>query len=112
MEINFHIDQDTVNQMSWEEFEAFERAQDGGLKLYQLRPVLARFMVDEKQKPIPQKKAMEALAKITLDKVQEVIEVFVNAINEGVLPKENGNSLNSPSEAQSVGSEFPDGATS
>ena len=112
MELNFHINNDTVNQMSWEEFEAFERAQDGDLKLYQLRPVLARFMVDEKMKPVPHKQAMTALAKIPLEKVQETIEVFVDAIREGVIPKANGNSLNLPSEAASADSEFPDGVQS
>ena len=112
MEVQFHIDKDTINTMSWEEFEAFERAQDGDLKLYQIRPVLARFMVDTDGKHIDHKKAMQTLGKLPVDKVQEVVEIFTEAIKDGVVPKASGNSLNSPSEAPSAVSEFPDGSAS
>ena len=110
MEINFHIDENTIKEMSWEEYEAFERAQEGDLKLFRLRPVMARFVMNGNGKIMPQKKAMELLGKIPLSQMQETLEIFVNAIRDGVVPKESRNSSESPSEAVPVGSESPDGS--
>lgn len=112
MEVRFHIDENTVQNMTWEEFETFERAQEGDLKLFQLRPVLARFMVNGGEKHLPHKKAMEILGQLPLSKVQETIEIFTTAIRDGVIPKENASLSSSPSEAKAAGSESPDGSGS
>lgn len=108
MEIHFHIDQESVQSMSWEEYETFERAQDGDVKMYQLRPILARFILNG-DGPMPHDKAMKMLGQLPISKIQETVEAFVGAIREGAIPKANGSSLSSPLEVAPAGSASPDG---
>jgi len=111
MDINFHLSEDVVNQLTWEEYEAFERAQDGeSIKLYQLRPVLARFVVDENKKPIPHEKAMKQLGKVSMPQIKDVVTAFMSSLSNSAIPKGIGNSSNSPLEAEPQVSEFPAGS--
>ena len=78
MEINFHLTEESVNGLSWEEYEVFERVQDGeSIKLYRLRPVLARFMVDDKVQPVEHDKAMKILSKITMGDINTRNGIFI-----------------------------------
>ena len=112
MEINFFITKETIEQMSWEEYEAFEMAQEGELQLFRLRPVMARFMTDDKNKILPRKKAMTILGGLPLSQIQDVLEAFTGAIKDGVVPKENRSPSESPSEVIQADSESPDGLES
>ena len=112
MEINFFITKETIEQMSWEEYEAFERAQEGELQLYRLRPVMARFMTNGNNKLLPRKKAMAMLGELPLSEIQTVLEAFTGAIQDGVIPKENRNPSESPSEVSQADSESPAGLES
>jgi len=113
MEIHFHIDENSIKALTWEEYEAFEQAQDGDMKLYRLRPVLARFVIGENgNKPLPHRKAMQVLGALPLSEMPNIIETFVNAIRDGVIPKENGSPSNSPLEADQADSVSPAGSES
>ena len=108
MEINFHLTEESINGLSWEEYEVFERVQDGeALKLYRLRPILARFMVDEKSLPIKHADALKTLAKIKMNEIKDVITAFMEGMQNSTVPKVNGDSLKSPSEVEPMASESP-----
>jgi len=108
MEINFHLTEESINGLSWEEYEVFERVQDGeALKLYRLRPILARFMVDEKSLPIKQADALKTLAKIKMNEIKDVVTAFMEGMQNSTVPKVNGDSLKSPSEVEPMASESP-----
>ena len=109
-EINFHITEESMNQMTWEEFEAFERVQEGDVKLFRLRPVLARFMTNGNGTYLEHKKAEKILGSLPMNKIQETIELFMDVVRERAVPKANGNSSKQPSEQSSAVSEFPPGS--
>lgn len=110
MEIHFLISEKLVNDMSIEDYEAFERAQDGEIKLYKLRPAICRFMVDEKNIPIPHERALKVTGKMKVPEVRSFIEQFFNTITNATVPKGNGSPSVSPSEVQTVvDSVSPDG---
>ena len=109
MSINFRISEQSVNELTWEEYETFERAQDGNVKLRDLRPILARFMADDNGAPLEHKKAMAELATLHLGQIKDVVAQFMNALQNQAVPKANGNSSPLPSEATPA-SEFPHGS--
>ncbi len=109
MEIHFLINEQSVNNMTWEEFETFERAQEGDMKLYRLRPILARFMTNGGNLPVEHDKAMKVLAELPVSKIKETIEIFMNTLKEGTVPKANGSELKSPIEVVSTDSPSPSG---
>lgn len=104
MEIHFYIGEDSFNSLSWEEVETFERMTEGNVKLRGIRPILAKFMVDEKNNLIPREEAMKILGKLSVSKIRETIEAFTEALKTATLPKANGSPLKSPSEVQQVDS--------
>lgn len=102
MEIKFLINEKSVNEMTWEEYETFERAQEGDVKLYRLRPILARFMLNGNNDFMEHEKAMKVLSKVPVGKIKETIEMFMNALKGSVVPKVNGTPSNLPSEVPTV----------
>jgi hypothetical protein len=108
-EINFFVSKDIFESLSLEEYEAFERAQDGDVKLYQMRPVLARFMVDEKNKAVPHAQAMKVLGKLPVSKLRETMEKFMEAMKVSTVPNASGEPSSSPSEASPADSLSPAG---
>ena len=98
MEIRFLINEQSVNQMTWEEYETFERAQEGDVKLYRLRPILARFMLNGSGF-MEHDKAMKVLANIPLGKIKETINLFMDTMKGSAVPNEKGSELKSQSEA-------------
>ena len=97
MEIKFLINEESVNSMTWEEFETFERAQEGSVKLYHLRPILARFMLNGNGF-MEHEKAMNVLAKVPVGKIKETVNLFVNTLKGSAIPNESGSPLKSQSE--------------
>ena len=102
MQIEFLINEKSVNEMTWEEYETFERAQEGDLKLYRLRPILARFMLNGNNDFMEHDKAMKILADIPVAKIKETIELFMNSLKGSVVPKASGTPSNSPLEVPTV----------
>lgn len=95
--IHFHLDERKVNGLTWEEYEALERAQEGDVKMFRLRPLLARFVVDEKGVAVEHSIALAQLGRIPMDQVPEVVTAFIESLKGSTVPKANGDSLPSPS---------------
>lgn len=107
LRIKFNIPANLEEVLSWEDWETLERAEDGDMKLYRLRPLLARLMTEEDGTPMEHPVAMRQLARIPMNEVPGVVEKFMTAMRNLAVPKENGNSSSpqlTPAEA-----EFPDG---
>ena len=109
MEIHFLINEQSVNSMTWEEYEAFENAQEGNIKLKDLRPVLARFMTNGNDLPVERKKAMRILGELPLPKIKETVEIFMSTLQDSTIPKVNGSGSQSPTEVKPVASLSQDG---
>ena len=107
--INFVIDGKVVEKMPEEDWEAIERAQDGDVKLYLLRPFFSKFLVDEQGKSIPYAQAFKMLGKVPLDDWKDIIQSFTDALQNASVPKANGNSLKPPSDQNMPSSESPAG---
>lgn len=108
MEIHFLINEQSVNNMTWEEYETFERAQEGDVKLYRLRPILARFMLNG-DGFMEHKKAMDVLAKIPVGKIKETVSAFMETVKGSAVPPTKGSESKSPSEATAADSLSPAG---
>lgn len=108
-EIHFLINEQSVNSMTWEEYEAFENAQEGNIKLKDLRPVLARFMTNGNDLPVDHKKAMKILGELPLPKIKQTVEIFMSTLQDSTIPKVNGSDSKSPIEVEPVVSLSPAG---
>lgn len=108
-EIHFYITEQAVNEMEADDYEAFERAQDGEFKLYRVRPALCRFMVDEKNAPIPYEQALKISGKMKLRQVKEFLEAFFKTMEDAAVKKTSGEPSSSPIEAGPAGSPSPTG---
>ena len=109
MKFFFYITKDAVEEMEALEYEAFERAQDGEFRLYRIRPAIARFMVDENDKPIPYAIALKQSERMKLKDVKQFVNSFFETMKDSTIPKENAKPSNSPLEVPSVVSAFPIG---
>lgn len=110
MIIHFHLTESLVNALPEEDYEAIERAQDGDVKLYRLRPVMARFMVDENNQPVPFEQAMKQLGRVSLPQFAEFMKTFASDMKEAAVPKVSGGSSLPPSDPRPAsGSESPAG---
>jgi len=88
--IHFHVADDVLKSLTWEDYEALEMAQEGDMKLHKLRPLLARFLVDDNLVPLAQPAAMKLIAKVSMDQVPEIIKSFITALKDKAVPKESG----------------------
>ncbi len=88
--IRFHVTKEGIQNLTVEEFEAIEMATDGDLKVYRVRPALARFVVDENGEPVPHQVAMQRLGQLSLRDMENVIREFGEAIRMAAVPKESG----------------------
>ena len=104
MEIRFSITEELINEMEAEEYEAFERAQDGDLKMYRLRPAMCRFMVDENNIPVPHKEAMKIPGKLKIKHYKDFVNQFFEAMQNKAVPKESGSPLELPIEVNQMDS--------
>lgn len=105
----FRIDKNNLN-LTWEEYEALEMAQEGEVKLRRLRPLVARFMVDEAGQPIPHKQAIQTLGKLPMAEVTDIFQQFAQAMTETAIPKGTATQLKPPSEPATQTSESPTGS--
>ena len=106
--IRFKFDRNNPG-LTWEEYEAIEMAQDGELKMRQMRPLVARFMVDDKGQPIAHKQAMATLGKLPMEEVRDVFTKFADALKDAAVPNGSGSSSLPPSEASTPASPSQDG---
>jgi len=96
-QIHFHVSADIAKTLTVEEYEAIERAQDGDTRLYRLRPLMARFVVEEAGQPMPHEIAMQKIGRLNMEQMANVIKGFFEAMKDQAIPKANGNSSASAS---------------
>lgn len=94
----FLINEESVNGLTWEEFETFEMAQEGKMRFYKVRPILARFLIDDNNQFIPHDKALEMLGKVPVGKIKETIGLFIDTLKGSAVPKASGSPSQSPLE--------------
>lgn len=109
-EIKFNITKEDVLNMPILDFEAFERIQDGQFRSYRLRPAIARFMVDDAGRAMEYRKALALTETFTVKHLNDFVNQFFKVMQDTMIPKENGNSSSSISEAEPAASGFPDGS--
>jgi len=110
MQLHFHTNPTLFKQLPEEDFEAIERAQDGEVRLYRLRPLIARFMVDDQNQPLTHEAAMKQLGRIPTGEWDEVIRQFADAFRDAAVPNTNGSLSKSPSDPTSTAPPSPTGA--
>ncbi len=91
MKIRFHVSAEQAQSLSIEEYETIERARDGAVRMYQLRPVLARFMVDEEGKPVEHEQAMKTIGALPASEIGNLMTAMSDALSEAAVPKGSGN---------------------
>jgi hypothetical protein len=106
--IRFLITEELKQAMTWAEYESIKLAQEGGLKLYKLRPLCARFMVDDNRQALPHEQAMRILGALPLSELNDVMGKFAKAFSDAAIPNQSGDSLSGPLEATPA-SESPAG---
>jgi hypothetical protein len=96
--IRFQVNPETIyREISTEEWEAMERAQDGKPRIYQLRPILARFVVGDDGAMLTQEQGMELMRKLPIyDFLHDVFPAFFETLRDGAIPKANGAASSSP----------------
>lgn len=102
MQIRFFIDKNLLENMAEEEYEAIEMAQDGQGRLYRLRPLMARFMVDEQNKPLSHDAAKRELGRIPMGEFSAVTVQFADAFRSYAVPPVSERPSNSLSEVNSA----------
>jgi hypothetical protein len=104
IQITFRVNPETIyKEISTEEWEAMERAQDGKPRIYQLRPILARFVVGPDGNLLSQERGMESMRAIPIhDFLNDVFPAFFKTLSEGAVPKGNATQLASRSEASTA----------
>src|SRR5215216_1712851 len=92
MEIRFQVNAKTFqDEISTEEWEAMEMAQDGQPRIYRLRPILARYVVGEDGKIMSQEGGLKVMAKIPLGEfLRDVFPAFFETLNGIAVPKATG----------------------
>lgn len=102
VKIRFFIAKNLIENMTEEEYEAIEMAQDGQARLYRLRPLMARFMVDEQNIPLSHEAAKKQLGKIPMGEFADVTTKFADAFRAYAIPPSSEKPSNSPSEVNSA----------
>lgn len=79
--VRFKFDGDMKDALTWDDLEILE-----GGKIGQSKNILARFVVDEHEKPVPFEKAKKQLGQLTMGQIEETLKAFTdlmtsNAIN-------------------------------
>ena len=110
MEINFKLTEDFIKNLPEEDYEVFERLQDGEpFRLYKMKPLMAKAMVDDKGNKIPYVKAFVILSKAKMSEYEQITKAFTDGLLDATVPKVNGDLSNSPSEVPTPASESLDG---
>lgn len=84
MEIRFAFTEDLQKTLTWDDIDTIESGKIGKSK-----SVIARFVVDENNKPVGVEKAEEILGKLTLAEIQPVLEEFAKVMSEGAVTPTN-----------------------
>jgi len=104
MKFLFEVTEEKINNMPVEDYETLEMAQDGDVKIYRLRRVLCRFLVDENNVEIPHDTALKMTSKLKMPEMQSFVEQFMETMKAKAVPKATGSPSSSPLLVSSVDS--------
>lgn len=99
--LRFKLKPDEIQKWPEYEYEVLEMALDGIVKLYRLRPIMARYLVDENDQPLTSAAALKQLGEIPIGEWPVVVRQFMMGIKDAAIPKASGSPSNSISEAPS-----------
>jgi len=77
MEVKFAFTESAQDSLTWEDIETLESGNIG-----KARSILARFVVDDSEKPVPFDDAMSTLGKLKISEIQGVLENFAKLMSE------------------------------
>lgn len=80
MNIRFKFDGTLQDNLTWDDMEVLESGRMGAAK-----NVLARFVVDDAEKPVPFETAKKNLGALKLRDIQGVLEQFTKLISESAI---------------------------
>lgn len=78
--IRFKFDGTMQDNLTWDDLEILESGKVGASK-----NILARFVVDENQKPVPEDKAKKMLGALKVAQIQNVMAQFMTLINDAAI---------------------------
>lgn len=100
--LRFKLNADEIQKWPEQDYEVLEMAQDGIVKLYRLRPIMARYLIDASDQYLPTAAALKQLGEIPIGDWPAVVTQFVMGLQNAAVPNSSGSQSNLPSEASSV----------
>lgn len=79
--IKFKFDGSVKDVLTWDDIEILEEGRIGKAK-----NILARFIVDENDKPIPFEEAKKQLGKLKMGQIEETMQAFTVLMKEEAIP--------------------------
>lgn len=90
--MHFKLDAESLrDQVTWEDIEIIE-----GRKFMQARPILAKFAVDDRGRPIPYAKALQLLGQTPLKEIGSVLDEFSTVFRTALLNPTTGDESSKP----------------
>lgn len=81
MKINIDITKEKLDELTWDEWELMDAANQG---YGSAKKLIARFMIDDEGKDITQQEAVKLLGQLKTPEMKTVIEQFTKKIGEMV----------------------------
>lgn len=98
VKIRFFFDREKSNKrMTWDDLETIEMLQEGNTSARRLKSLAARFMVDDKNNYLDQKKAEQTLGSLSSDEIADVLKQFTDALMGAAVNPQIGSGSNLPS---------------
>lgn len=93
MDIKFKVDGNTLlDTLTWEDMDALENRNPKTI-----RPIMAKFVVDEKGNPVELPEAIKMLGKVSLRDMEPTVSHFNKIFNDALLNPTTGDESNTPS---------------
>jgi len=87
MEIRFKFDGDAKDNLTWNDLEILESGKIGKSK-----EILARFVVDQNEKPVPFDAALKDLGSLKMSQIEGVMESFTKLMTNDAINPPNADS--------------------
>lgn len=78
--VKFKIDGAIKDNLTWDDIEILE-----GGKIGKSKDILARFVVDESENPVPFEQAKKQLGKLTMTQVEKVMQEFLRLMTDSAV---------------------------
>jgi hypothetical protein len=98
VEVKFKIDGNTVYKiLSWEDMEILDSK-----NYFRARPILAKFVVDDKGDPVEYETAKKILGGLSFEEVADVVATFSKSFGNAMLNPTTGDESKEPSPKEEV----------